>query len=227
MLEIQLARTALKERIEHLNRLILCSKSSGVNSPRLSLISNSGTISRTISFASSATACAAGTRFSSATTASSNSTSDSSGLGDGDDSAGGEFADGTASLSSQVHALQSDLADRNRYIAALEKRLLHARRSSHSRSASLVGINGVAGSGEGTVDSRIAERDREIEELRKRLDDKDRMVAALRSAQRRRDTAEEGAALGRRSSGESAGGGGGLGGGGGYSSSKRGSAGSA
>src|SRR5690606_8882084 len=34
MLEIQLARTALKERIEHLNRLILCSKSSGVNSAR-------------------------------------------------------------------------------------------------------------------------------------------------------------------------------------------------
>lgn len=31
MLEIQLARTALKERIEHLNRLILSSKSTGVN----------------------------------------------------------------------------------------------------------------------------------------------------------------------------------------------------
>lgn len=31
MLEMQLARTALKERIEHLNRLILCSKSTGVN----------------------------------------------------------------------------------------------------------------------------------------------------------------------------------------------------
>ncbi|EOD47417.1 Kinesin-related protein 11 [Neofusicoccum parvum] len=34
MLEMQLARTALKERIEHLNRLILSSKSIGVNSGR-------------------------------------------------------------------------------------------------------------------------------------------------------------------------------------------------
>lgn len=38
MLEMQLARTALKERIEHLNRLILCSKSTGVNSGSVSAL---------------------------------------------------------------------------------------------------------------------------------------------------------------------------------------------
>ena len=35
----------------------------------------------------------------------------------------GEFGDGTASLSAQNRALQSDLADKNRYIQTLEKRL--------------------------------------------------------------------------------------------------------
>src|ERR1700761_5357005 len=39
MLEMQLARTALKERISHLNRLILSSKSLGVNSGRMSSMS--------------------------------------------------------------------------------------------------------------------------------------------------------------------------------------------
>src|SRR6201999_2135087 len=52
MLEMQLARTALKERIEHLNRLILSSKSTGVNAsgsdsslgmhPRLSTMTPNG-----------------------------------------------------------------------------------------------------------------------------------------------------------------------------------------
>lgn len=39
MLEMQLARTALKERIEHLNRLILSSKSIGVNGRAFSSMS--------------------------------------------------------------------------------------------------------------------------------------------------------------------------------------------
>jgi centromeric protein E len=55
MLEMQLARTALKERIEHLNRLILSSKSTGVNAsgsysslgmhPRLSAMTSNGHLS--------------------------------------------------------------------------------------------------------------------------------------------------------------------------------------
>ena len=50
-----------------------------------------------------------------------------------DDDSVGEYGDGVASLNAQNRALQADLADKNRYIATLEKRLLQARRTSHSR----------------------------------------------------------------------------------------------
>jgi centromeric protein E len=48
---------------------------------------------------------------------------------------------------------------------------------------------------EARVDILLREKDEEIVELRARLDDKERMVSALRSAARKRDVAE----VGRRS----------------------------
>lgn len=199
LLEMQLARTALKERIEHLNRLILCSKSSGVNSAginsaRSSMIGPAPGHMSSMSIRSSIPSNQV-VRFS---TASSNP---SSGDDHDEDSTGGDFNDGNATLSAQVRALQADLTDRNRYIATLEKRLLQARRSSQSRTS--FGLGGrftgevVA---EGRMEVLLKEKDDEIAELRARLDDKERMVSALRSAARKRDVAE---LCGKRFSGES------------------------
>ncbi|KAF2730409.1 kinesin-domain-containing protein [Polyplosphaeria fusca] len=196
MLEMQLARTALKERIEHLNRLILSSKSLGVNANRSfssmslqnrgSLLSNAGD-TRPISARSSA----------------SHATLEVPGHGmshasfptlplegsEEDDSLG-ENGDGIASQTAQIHALQSDLADKNRYIGTLEKRLLQARRSSHSR-VSMSLSQKLAASDDGGVNAAIAERDAEISSLRAQLEDKERMIAALTSAGRKRDNAND------------------------------------
>ncbi|KAG4437465.1 hypothetical protein IFR05_007070 [Cadophora sp. M221] len=214
MLEMQLARTALKERIEHLNRLILSSKSTGVNAsgsysslgmhPRLSAMTSNGHLSQ-MSMRSSMAASTAG-RNSLERTASINSVSTigalpnnqrlsgermSGGSAEDEDSTG-EFGDGTASLQAQNRALQADLADKTRYCQTLEKRLIQARRSSHSR-ASVGFSNAKAGVMVGEdhgVAALLKEKDSEIADLRARLDDKDRMLAALRSAARSRDTAE-------------------------------------
>lgn len=104
----------------------------------------------------------------------------------------GEFGDGTASLASQNHALQADLADKNRYIQTLEKRLLQARRASHSRASVGLSSSGKAimVGEDHSVSALIKDKDAEIAELRARLDDKDRMLAALRSAARSRDVAD-------------------------------------
>ncbi|KAG4426781.1 hypothetical protein IFR04_000212 [Cadophora malorum] len=214
MLEMQLARTALKERIEHLNRLILSSKSTGVNAsgsysslgmhPRLSAMASNGHLSQ-MSMRSSMAASTAG-RNSLERTASMNSVSTvgalpnsqrlsgerlSGGSAEDEDSIG-EFGDGTASLQAQNRALQADLADKTRYCQTLEKRLIQARRSSHSRAS--VGFsnakNGVMVGEDHGVAALLKEKDSEIADLRARLDDKDRMLAALRSAARSRDTAE-------------------------------------
>lgn len=208
MLEMQLARTALKERIDHLNRLILSSKSIGVNAsgawsslgshPRFSQASMR-------SSRSSMTPSQAGRpmleRSASLTSSSSTigrrpsmdhraSTSGRS-AGDTDDSVG-EFGDGTASLAAQNRALQADLVDKNRYIATLEKRLLQARRASSSRTS-----GGLASSNKGimvgedhSVSTALKEKDAEISELRAQLEDKDRMLIALRSAARRGEIAD-------------------------------------
>ncbi|KAG5914548.1 hypothetical protein E4U42_000436 [Claviceps africana] len=213
MLEMQLARTALKERIDHLNRLILSSKSSGVNSngsfsslgqyARFSQLSLPGS-------ARSSVATSVGSRPLLERTASVTSTSSTIGCrssgGGGQRLSGemqgeavemeedsvGEFGDGTASLAAQNRALQADLADKNRYIATLEKRLLQARRASSSRTS--VGFSAPSKSimvGEDhSVAAALKEKDAEIADLRARLDDKDRMLAALRSAARSRDTAD-------------------------------------
>ncbi|KAG5925389.1 hypothetical protein E4U53_003317 [Claviceps sorghi] len=213
MLEMQLARTALKERIDHLNRLILSSKSSGVNSngsfsslgqyARLSQLSLPGS-------ARSSVATSVGSRPLLERTASVTSTSSTIGRrssgGGGQRLSGeiqgeavemeedsvGEFGDGTASLAAQNRALQADLADKNRYIATLEKRLLQARRASSSRTSvgfSAPSKNIMVGE-DHSVAAALKEKDAEIADLRARLDDKDRMLAALRSAARSRDTAD-------------------------------------
>lgn len=204
MLEMQLARTALKERIDHLNRLILSSKSIGVNAsgsysslgmhPRYSqgsirssvMTTNGGRplLERTSSMTSTSTIGrgSSGQR---------NSSGAEQPSADDEDSLG-EFGDGTASLAAQNRALQADVADKNRYIQTLEKRLLQARRASHSRTS--VGLSSTGKAimvGEDhSVSALLKDKDAEIAELRARLDDKDRMLGALRSAARSRDTAD-------------------------------------
>jgi centromeric protein E len=209
MLEMQLARTALKERIEHLNRLILCSKSTGVNSSGTfsSLGMNSRFSGVTAGHISPASARSSITQStgqrggSAARTASAGSVSTIGQLPNGhsppgehgsEDDSGGEYGDGTATLTAQVRALQADLTDKNRYISTLEKRLLQARRSSHSRTS--IGFSPTKAPGlfsdESGVTLILKEKDAEIAELRARLDDKDRMMTALRSAARKRDVAD-------------------------------------
>ncbi|KAH8591389.1 P-loop containing nucleoside triphosphate hydrolase protein [Bisporella sp. PMI_857] len=213
MLEMQLARTALKERIEHLNRLILSSKSTGVNAsgsysslsmhPRLSTRQSNGHLSQ-MSARSSIGASTIG-RNSLERKSSVNSVSTVGQLPRGkrlssgdqgsleDEDSHGEFGDGTASLQAQNRALQADLADKTRYCQTLEKRLLQARRSSHSRTS--IGFSGpkagaiMVGEDHG-VAALLKEKDSEIAELRSRLDDKDKMLDALRSAARSREVAD-------------------------------------
>jgi centromeric protein E len=190
MLEMQLARTALKERIEHLNRLILSSKSIGVNGRAFSSMSTNrqSTFSHVSDFrpmsvrssASHATLEVPRASFQSFT---------SPVEGSEEDDSVGENGDGFASPTAQVQALQADLADRNRYIATLEKRLLQARRSSHSRVS--MSINSMHGSEDGGLLAKVAERDAEISSLRGQLEDKERMITALTAARKRNDTAHE------------------------------------
>jgi centromeric protein E len=193
MLEMQLARTALKERIEHLNRLILSSKSIGVNNGRSfsSMSFQRGSIMSTNhhdmrpssirSSASHATLEVPGKR---------QSTPHLHMDGSEEDDSVGENGDGSASQTVQIQALQADLADKNRYIATLEKRLLHARRSSHSR-VSMSLSHKLTNSEEGGMIAALAERDNEIVNLRAQLEDKERMIGALTSARKKNDTAHE------------------------------------
>lgn len=217
MLEMQLARTALNDRIEHLNRLILSSKSSGVNTngkmssmsvhPTLSANHRSESSTKTLrslrpsgsqSTLGGATpslqrTVSAGSTITAAGKGSDEQYSPVSSLGNEEDSAG-EFGDGTATSKAQIRALQADLADKHRYISTLEKRLLQARRSSHSKSSALgspTSQKKYSMIEENTSTTELLrEKDAEIADLRARLDDKDRMVNALRSAARHRDTAD-------------------------------------
>ncbi|KAI9685642.1 MAG: hypothetical protein M1820_010762 [Bogoriella megaspora] len=241
MLEMQLARTALKERIEHLNRLILSSKSIGVNAvnnyanagrsfsslsmiKRTSAMSNgsartseSARVPRSARSSSSHTTLDASlshpgvpdrahstgsmnlpsrsrTRASLARSSGSIPASDSPiAEGEEEDDSAGSNGDGVASSTAQIRALQADLADKNRYISTLEKRLLQARRSSHSRLSA--GFSNHARrvseeSEETGPEALLRAKDAEIADLRARLDDKERMVSALRSAARNRDIAD-------------------------------------
>ncbi|KAK7907879.1 centromeric protein E [Apiospora marii] len=208
MLEMQLARTALKERIDHLNKLILSSKSIGVNSSgSYSALGIHHRFSQSSLAPSVRTSIAASSKSHPILERTSSMNSSSSTIGrrsnlqrrsnsgepsaEEDDSVG-EYGDGVASLAAQNQALQNDLADKNRYIATLEKRLLHARRASSSRTS--VGFSapnkGIMVGEDHSVSAVLKEKDAEIAELRARLDDKDRMLGALRSAARSRDAAE-------------------------------------
>lgn len=221
MLEMQLARTALKERIEHLNRLILSSKSTGVNSNgkfsslsirRPSETVNTGSSSRSLRSSAKSVRSSgsqstlgpptspllirAGSAGSIATAAGPTSTTHSPHSScehdvEEEDSTG-EFGDGTATSRAHIRALQADLADKNRYISTLEKRLLQARRTSQSRiSRAFSPSSQKASCGETELNQTMLlhDKDMEIADLRARLDDKDRMVVALRSAARKRDVA--------------------------------------
>lgn len=207
MLEMQLARTALKERIDHLNRLILSSKSIGVNASgtwsslsihkRFSQLSMRSSL--TPSQASKPTLERSSSQTSSASTIGQRrsldhrtSTSGDRSLGDDELDSAGEFGDGTASLQAQNHALQADLVDKNRYIATLEKRLLQARRASSSRASNgpTPGGKGIMVGEDHSVSTALKEKDVEIAELRAQLEDKERMLIALRSAARRGENAE-------------------------------------
>ncbi|KAJ4301054.1 Kinesin-like protein kip2 [Kalmusia sp. IMI 367209] len=192
MLEMQLARTALKERIEHLNRLILSSKSLGVNNGRsfssMSLQRGS-TVSefRPVSVRSSASHATLEVPKRGSQTALSGVPLD----GDEDEDSLGDNGDGTASQSAQIQSLQTDLVDKNRYIATLEKRLLQARRSSHSRVSMSLSQKVVGSSEDGGLIATIAEKDAEISNLRAQLEDKERMIAALTSARKKNEAAQE------------------------------------
>ncbi|KAF3942091.1 Kinesin-4 [Dactylella cylindrospora] len=194
MIEIQLARTALKERIDHLNRLILSSRSSGVNT-----ITGNTHNSTVLSARSSVYSTAPGPgpqavprTFSQSTFASIGPPPEFLPSDPGSDDSTGEYGDGSATLAAQVKALQADNADKSRYIATLEKRLLQARRASQSRTS--LGISGsprMSTTGEeGSLTAIIREKDSEIANLRAQLDDKERMVAALRSSARKRELAD-------------------------------------
>ncbi|KAJ5899824.1 hypothetical protein N7495_004568 [Penicillium taxi] len=201
MLEMQLARTALKERIEHLNRLILSSKSTGVNNHggygRLSRMSSMDSGRRSLRSSASQSTLAMGyssirpisfMSINSTDTSPAMPFSPASYINEDEDDMG-EFGDGKASLQRQVNALQADLSDKNRYISTLERRLLQARRSSHSRmSAGVKSTTSTIVEHPDTM-ALVREKDMEINELRIQLDDKDRMLAALRSAARHRDLA--------------------------------------
>ncbi|CAK1367970.1 Kinesin-like protein KIP2 [Cercospora beticola] len=230
MLEMQLARTALKERISHLNRLILSSRSIGVNSgrfssaslpfnPRISAISATqsefgrpvSVRSRESHYRDSTATLDASPTIEAPVSADSIGTALSSGcvtvgtipgaqIGqmieedtpglteDEGDYSGAPEEDGTdnASLLQQNRMLQADLADKNRYIATLEKRLLQARRTSHSR-VSMAFAARVGVPEEGSLEALLRDKDRELEDLRAKLDDQTAMVTALRSAARKRE----------------------------------------
>jgi centromeric protein E len=110
--------------------------------------------------------------------------------GSEEDDSVGENGDGMASQAVQIHSLQADLAERNRYIQTLERRLMHARRSSHSR-VSMTLSHKLGGSEDGGLIATIAEKDAEIVNLRSQLEDKERMISALTSARKKSETAHE------------------------------------
>lgn len=192
MLEMQLARTALKERIEHLNRLILCSKSTGVNSGVASVLGVHGRLSTgtvgdlgpSRSVRSSTSHSTLGTFGPSVSRhpsmASIGGTPHAfSPIADENEDFG-EYGDGMASLHAQNRALQADLQDKNRYIATLEKRLLQARRSSHSRTS--LGFS-KTGQEEADLFKQLEDKDVVIADLQK-------TVNSLRSAMRQRSLAD-------------------------------------
>ena len=184
MLEMQLARTALKERIEHLNRLILCSKSTGVNTGNVSSLGMHSRLSQGTDVGPSRSVRSSASHSTLGVTPSFSRHPSMASLGGtapghlsysvmGDEDCEISTAyveEGTATLHAQNRALQSDLQDKNRYIATLEKRLLQARRSSHSRTS--MAFNRQPSEGDELL--------RKLEEKDATITDLQRTVAALR-----------------------------------------------
>jgi len=199
LLDMQLARTALKERIEHLNRIIITSQSTGVNSGKFSSLSmhpklgayntserstrslrssaSLSTLHRTTSGASSGTQV----------TATALDALQSPNSPDEDDDANGAFGAGDASLQAQIRSLRHDLTSKNRYISTLERRVDQARRSSHTR---LSNSFGPVAAQVAQHEQELAEKDAEILKLKAQLDDQDKTIAALRATAMRRDGTE-------------------------------------
>jgi len=209
MLEMQLMRTSIKEKIQHLNDLVISSRSSGVNAKQ----SGYGRKSQRLS--SGSTVASIYSRRSSRTRQSSSSTL---GRADNDDtysigratSAGEELYDDDSrsvsergvdddeekiALQEQVRQLQAQLAGKDAHIATLEERVTRARKASRSRGRTKSSelLRDTARGWETVVeanDSEIQKRDAEIIELKEQLKDKDRMVVALRNMAKKRETAE-------------------------------------
>ena len=198
LLDMQLARTALKERIEHLNRIIITSQSTGVNSGKFSSLSmhpnlaayntsdrgsrslrssaSHSTLHRTTSGASNGTQVTA-----TALDALQSPTSQF----DTEDDTTGAFGDGEATLQSQIRSLRHDLTAKNRYISTLERRVDQARRSSHNRNSYGLGPTAAqAAHAEQALqekDTALREKDSELAQLRSRLEDQERTIASLRA----------------------------------------------
>ncbi|MCJ1404657.1 hypothetical protein MMC11_007883 [Xylographa trunciseda] len=203
LLDMQLARTALKERIEHLNRLIISSQSTGVNSggkfsslsihPRLAAYNTSDRGSRSLRSSASfstlhSTLRRSGSGASTGTEVPANYLEplQSPYELDEDDTIG-PFADGEASLSAVIQNLRIDLTAKNRYISTLERRVDQARRSSHSRNSLGPGL--ATSQHEQALqekDATIREKTAEVAKLRGVLEERDRTVAALRAAAQRK-----------------------------------------
>ena len=214
LLDMQLARTALKERIEHLNRLIISSQSTGVNSggkfsslsihPRLAAYNASdlgsrslrssasfstlhSTLHRTASGASTGTQIPA-TQFDTLHSPTSVYEMDE------DEVMRGPNGDGEATLQSQIRSLRNDLTVKNRYIATLERRVDQARRSSQSRSS--YGLLPTAAQHEQALQEKetalaeLRNKDAELIRLRTLLDDRESTIATLRTLALRRDGME-------------------------------------
>ena len=207
LLDMQLARTALKERIEHLNRIIITSQSTGVNSGKFSSLSmhpklvaydisdrgsrslrssaSHSTLHRTTSGASNGTQITA-----TALDALQSPTSPF----DMEDDTTGAFGDGEATLQSQIRSLRHDLTAKNRYISTLERRVDQARRSSHNRNSYGLGPTAAqAAYAEQALqekDIALREKDSELAQLRSRLDDQERTIASLRATAARLGGAE-------------------------------------
>ena len=211
MLEIHLARTALQRRMDDLKRLILSSQSSGVNTqgkinpagahvPSHQRGESNRTLRSLRTSASHSTLGKMSPSLSRNASMASNATASKpiDGLQDSPTSSfeneeEDDIGDGTASSQAQIQALQTNLADKNRYIATLEKRLLQARRSSQSRASLLFSPSSRSNFSpveETPASQLLGEKEMEIADLKARLEDKDRMVAALRSAARNRDNAD-------------------------------------
>jgi len=189
--EIRLARTALKDRISHLNKLILSSKSIGLDYNAYDATSPSEVRSPTYGDVELFTRPNTIRKSSSGSIVSRPSCGRIASIGsnymgtldENEDVTDLHRRDSHTSLHSQLNILQADSIDKNRYIASLERRLLEA----HRQSPDYIRRSSATSTSPTPSQNMIRERDAEIASLKARLDDQTRMVNALLSAAKRRD----------------------------------------